>query len=130
MFLLEHKSAVAMSAAMAMATASPWTAMLASNSISHSNAASQRSCAFSLRSKCSPLRQWQLPCRMSSPQSGRTTTVLPPRAITEEDQQTTTVGIKEFLEDLKSVGRVSNFQPSILLEAASITSEHLALLWL
>lgn len=36
------------------------------------------------------------------------------------------VGIKEFLEDLKSVGRVSNFQPTVAIAAAVITSEHLA----
>lgn len=38
-----------------------------------------------------------------------------PRAAIQEQEQTASVSIKEFLEDLKAVGRVSDFQPTVVM---------------
>lgn len=134
-FLVEQKFSCRGSvAAMAMATASPWTAVsvrnvpsLRKNSSSSSSSSLQGSCGVSVKRSDVQLRpQWRVHCRLrSSPLSsqsgkfssgsGRGPTVVAPRAMTDEEQQTTTANVKEFLEDLKAVGRVSDFKPAVVI---------------
>jgi len=102
-----------------MATASLWRGTSVGNVLRprlSSSSSPQRSCGLSLKSNGVQLPQFQVHCRLRSGRlRGRATTVVAPRAVTDEEQQTATVNVKEFLEDLKAVGRVSDFQPTTVV---------------
>ena len=108
--------------AMAMATASPWTALplsVTNHAPSCRNSPLRPLCAAPFhkrgvlpqrRMHCRPLRSHRA---LSSPVDGRRATGVTWATIEDQEQeqaekQATAVSIKDFLEDLKAIGRVSD----------------------